>query len=722
MVDTNISSKIELFLSCRRLVNKDVFSKSDPMAVLSMKDGINYRSMSKIDRTEVIDNNLNPDFKKRFVLDYHFERRQELLIQVFDVDSSRVDRTSDHDFLGMARTTLADLVSRGKAALPLCDKAGRTMKQRSMVIVRCRELGDTSLICNLTMQGNSLPKMDLFGKADPYLEIYKKSAVDNSWLPVTKTEVQKYTYKPRWKPLELSAAALCNNDRKLPLLFKCFDWDRNSTPDRIGQFETTLEELEAKQPLAEFLLRKPKDAGKKRPKKRGSIGIALKLRKEHTFLEYIRGGCQINLTVAVDFTASNGDPREARSLHFIGHGFENAYQKAMVTIGNILTPYDSDNKYPLFGFGARIKRTNRVEHCFPLTMNEADPEVKGVQGILEAYRGAFNHVLLSGPTYFSEVLAMAAANASAARFNNDSQEYHILLILTDGRYDDERQSIDQIVAASTLPLSIIIVGVGKADFSAMEKLDGDEVRLTSSTGQRAYRDIVQFVPFRKFKSPQLLAKETLQEIPAQFLSYAKMKNAIPLDAKFAVNASETKLPVLNYQPSVHVLTRTPTLYDSKQRSMQQMSTANIHLLASQPNMFPPAQAAVVPQSYHPAVSSQQPSMYQGAFNQTPAGQVAPVPVHVQAARVIPQQAVHNPAPSAVPSAAPSAPSLVADNRVQSTADQISALESQMKAAAANMDFVNAQRLKEQIDKLKAQSAAPPAYAGGDAYYMAPPPP
>lgn len=53
-----------------------------------------------------------------------------------------------------------------------------------------------------------------------------------------------------------------------------------------------------------------------------------------------------------------------------------------------------------------------------------------------------------------------------------------------------------IIAASDLPLSIIIVGVGPADFSAMSELDADEVPL-SVYGQTAARDIVQFVPFRE---------------------------------------------------------------------------------------------------------------------------------------------------------------------------------------------------------------------------------
>lgn len=63
---------------------------------------------------------------------------------------------------------------------------------------------------------------------------------------------------------------------------------------------------------------------------------------------------------------------------------------------------------------------------------------------------------------------------------------------------DLDQTRTAIVNASKLPMSIIIVGVGGADFGAMEFLDGDDGVLRSSAGEPAVRDIVQFVPFRKF--------------------------------------------------------------------------------------------------------------------------------------------------------------------------------------------------------------------------------
>lgn len=63
--------------------------------------------------------------------------------------------------------------------------------------------------------------------------------------------------------------------------------------------------------------------------------------------------------------------------------------------------------------------------------------------------------------------------------------------------DETRHAV---VQASKLPMSIIIVGVGNADFAAMEFLDGDSRVLRSYTGEEAVRDIVQFVPFRDFRN------------------------------------------------------------------------------------------------------------------------------------------------------------------------------------------------------------------------------
>ena len=54
-----------------------------------------------------------------------------------------------------------------------------------------------------------------------------------------------------------------------------------------------------------------------------------------TFLDYIAGGIKINLVVAIDFTASNGDHRYSSSLHYNNPNVENSYQKAISSVGKM---------------------------------------------------------------------------------------------------------------------------------------------------------------------------------------------------------------------------------------------------------------------------------------------------------------------------------------------------------------------------------------------------
>jgi uncharacterized protein with von Willebrand factor type A (vWA) domain len=95
-------------------------------------------------------------------------------------------------------------------------------------------------------------------------------------------------------------------------------------------------------------------------------------------------------------------------------------------------------------------------------------------------------ITFSGPTEFTPLIKEVIS-----RINKDDLfEYHILMILTDGVIDDLQQTIDAIVEASFLPLSIIIVGIGNEDFKKMKILDGDDIPLESSKGVKRKRDLV----------------------------------------------------------------------------------------------------------------------------------------------------------------------------------------------------------------------------------------
>jgi hypothetical protein len=72
----------------------------------------------------------------------------------------------------------------------------------------------------------------------------------------------------------------------------------------------------------------------------------------------------------------------------------------------------------------------------------------------------------------------------------DQKIYNILLIITDGEIHDMPKTVDLVVEASELPMSIIIIGVGDEGFENMQKLDSDKNIIRDSKGKAAYRDIV----------------------------------------------------------------------------------------------------------------------------------------------------------------------------------------------------------------------------------------
>lgn len=206
----------------------------------------------------------------------------------------------------------------------------------------------------------------------------------------------------------------------------------------------------------------------------------------------------------------------------------NEYMQALTAVGEIIQDYDSDKLFPSFGFGAKIPPMFQVSHQFPLNFNPSNPYCAGLPGLVQAYQTCIQSVQLFGPTNISPIINHVAQFAQQQAQRPDATNYFILLILTDGVITDMDQTKQAVVAASAFPMSIIIVGVGGADFKMMEELDSDDAVLTAG-GKSAQRDIVQFVPYRKFKNvcPAALAKEVLAEVPKQLTEYFRTRNILP---------------------------------------------------------------------------------------------------------------------------------------------------------------------------------------------------
>uniref|UniRef100_A0A8D2MEK1 Copine 8 n=1 Tax=Zonotrichia albicollis TaxID=44394 RepID=A0A8D2MEK1_ZONAL len=503
---------------------------------------IGNKEWREFGRTEVIDNTLNPDFVRKFIMDYFFEERENLRFDFYDVDS-KSPNLSKHDFLGQMFCTLGEIVGSQGSRLEKSISIWNTdtslyfvsylhslviifffsvVECMQSVIFRYYPFQDSVL---MQFCANKLDKKDFFGKSDPFL-VFHRSNEDGSFTICHKTEVVKNTLNPVWQAFKISVRALCNGDYDRTIKVEVYDWDRDGSHDFIGEFTTSYRELSRGQSqfnVYEVTL------------------LSFLIETEVSFLDYIKGGYVIiNLILA-----STGNPLQPTSLHYMNPYQLNAYGMALRAVGEIIQDYDSDKMFPALGFGARLPPDGRVSHEFALNGNPQNPYCHGIDGVMEAYYRSLKSVQLYGPTNFAPVINHVARYAASVK---DGSQYFVLLIITDGVISDMAQTKESIVNASRLPMSIIIVGVGPAEFDAMEELDGDVVRI-SSRGRFAERDIVQFVPFRDYidrsgnhvLSMARLAKDVLAEIPEQFLSYMRVRGIKP---------SPAPPP---YTPPVHVL-------------------------------------------------------------------------------------------------------------------------------------------------------------------------
>mmetsp|Transcript_16748 Transcript_16748/g.27550 ORF Transcript_16748/g.27550 Transcript_16748/m.27550 type:complete len:621 (+) Transcript_16748:135-1997(+) len=540
-------SRIELSLSCSNLSNTDRGSLTDAFAVIYLKSARADDQWREVGRTEIIANNLNPGWVKMIQLMYKFEEVQKILVEVYNVqgdfhssDASSLDLQAQL-FHGRAETTVAQIVGgHNQTWKAVLTNPEGLAHQRAELTCKAEEVANQNDNMQLFLAAEDVRYS---GRAAFFLR-YARLSEDGSLNPVYRSEV-KFGKAPVWDGLTASLQHFVNGDKDRPLKVELWQHRPSGAHELLGAADTSVNGLLAAKAQGQPLAVVPSGGG-------GGGGLAARLVVQKcevihvpSFLDYIRNGTEMAFVAAIDFTGSNGEPSMPDSLHHLDpSGRLNPYASAITAIGSVLEHYDDDKLFPTYGFGAKPQPGAVTEHCFAVNGNEGAPDCEGVQGILEAYYGCLQRVQLHGPTLFAPIINQTAAMARSRVTNDPSnQTYHVLVILTDGIINDMENTKQAIVNAAALPLSIIIIGVGNADFEAMEVLDGDNERVTTATGQRAKRDVVQFVPMNKFINADAydlarevrsgfydLAREVLDEVPRQLLEYMFMNGIRPPNA------------------------------------------------------------------------------------------------------------------------------------------------------------------------------------------------
>lgn len=505
---------------------------SDPYAVITQLATVPGTKPRVLGKTEVVQNTLSPQWVKVFVLpDYTLGNVQKIAVSVFDEV-----KKGDHKSMGSAVFDVDELLgARGNTK-------AKKLKQGGTIFAMARKAQGSGVL-RLSLKGTKLKNVEgLFSKSDPFFELSRNinSAGGLTWDNVFRSEAKKNNLEPVWETAVIDLSTLCGGDLDSPVRISVFDHESSGNHISMGTTDVSVNGMQsaAASGTAIKLKKKGKEVGTLFVTQASVEGIAAAsditgrmaatsisspqqpsiVGRKADFVDYVSGGCQLNVVVAIDFTGSNGDPRKPGTLHHIHPQMMNDYEKAISSIVQILAKYDSDQNFPVVGFGAKYGGV--VRHCFQCGPTD---QVHGVKGVLDAYDGVFRSgLIMSGPTVFTEVMEMAAGRAKSAAAEaqqRGEQAYTILLVLTDGAVSDPAATAGCLEHISDAPLSVVIVGVGNADFSSMQFLD--------DAGKK--RDIVQFVQFnRHSQSSVALTSETLRELPDQLVGYFQKNGIQPL--------------------------------------------------------------------------------------------------------------------------------------------------------------------------------------------------
>lgn len=386
-------------------------------------------------------------------------------IEIYQQSNYPLHELHHHEMIDSVEFTFASFlkVSTRSLTLNLPSHPGSSLQ------VRGGNVDETRDVVTVQFAAQDLPKVSgFFSTIDPFLTI-SRALSDGIPHRVWKNSALKFTSRPAWPITAIPLQVLCNGDLDILLHLELFDWNSNGQHVSIGSVDITVRDLISKSSWELQLTNSSLESSSTS----GTLLISNISRERHpTFLQYLRGGCVLTVSIGIDFTIGNGEPSDPLSYHSwdSSHRVLNQYEKAITSVGSILEEYDSDKLFPVYGFGAKVRNHQTQEfsstqNWFPLSTS--GEEVHGTQGVLELYRQSIKDLQFDQPILLKPLIDQVT-KACADSCSQEKQRYTILLLLTCGGISDFEDTIDSIVhAAAIAPLSIIIVGIGDAHFEGI---------------------------------------------------------------------------------------------------------------------------------------------------------------------------------------------------------------------------------------------------------------
>mmetsp|Transcript_29284 Transcript_29284/g.67248 ORF Transcript_29284/g.67248 Transcript_29284/m.67248 type:complete len:372 (+) Transcript_29284:94-1209(+) len=335
-------TKVELSLRATN-IKKVISSRKCPFAVVTLLASESSGKETRVlGRTEVAEKTSSPDWVKTFVLDYEIGQEQHFTVSIYDQKNERDENLQQQTEVGKCNFEVGAILGSAGNIKAKTIKSG--LKAGGLLYASIDECASDKRTLSLELRGMRLKNVEttLFGKSDPFFEIsaMRPHTTGDTWDVVYKSDFIRNTVNPKWDEALVSVDTICRGDLDRPIKISVFDYSKKGNYKPMGSFETSINGLISSKNTGKSFELRPGiievcnvkllefggesklniDSGVIQPQKPsyGHSGLEITIdklsmysnkspTKKPTFIDYLSGGCQLNLSVAIDFTGSNGN-------------------------------------------------------------------------------------------------------------------------------------------------------------------------------------------------------------------------------------------------------------------------------------------------------------------------------------------------------------------------------------------------------------------------------
>jgi hypothetical protein len=196
---------------------------------------------------------------------------------------------------------------------------------------------------------------------------------------------------------------------------------------------------------------------------------------------------------------------------------------------NLLAPYNEDEFFYIYGYGFQFKDNSKeVKNMFPISQESDRPSVPK-KNIKSAYYKFLENIKFNNiKTNLDLIIKQLNEKIKEDIDDYEVREYNVLLLFANNDITNEKEFYNEIILSSDLPISVVIIGLGKGPFTKLENVENNFMKLTDNNGNKAKRKNFKFISFNKQgKNYQKTVKNSLIDIPDQMIEYLILKNINP---------------------------------------------------------------------------------------------------------------------------------------------------------------------------------------------------